>query len=105
MTHETSGGVNAEPAAAATMSQEKENPRLDAGIELAMARDASGYAAASPTPRTKRMTMSATSAAMPAGTTIPGTSPVRSVVANQSTAAAVSVCPGPRRSPDTPHGT
>src|SRR5579864_4055061 len=105
MAQDTRGGVNADPIAIPTMSAENEAARSVVGIELAMARAASGYAAASPTPSRNRSTIRIASDAAPAGTSTPGANPVSAVVATHTTAAHVNVRPGPIRSPDIPHGT
>ena len=42
ITHDTSGGVNADPIAMPTMSAENDSARRDEGSQLATAREASG---------------------------------------------------------------
>ncbi len=42
MTHDTSGGVNADPIAMPTINAENDNARRDEGNQLATAREASG---------------------------------------------------------------
>lgn len=105
MAHDTSGGVKADPIAMPAISTANDCARRVSGIQLTMARDATGNAAAWPMPSAKRTTISTASDARPAGATQPGKRPVSAVVMAHSAAAQVNVRPGPSRSPDTPHGT